>query len=197
MIPEFKDITVRVQQGDIENFYKSLEMFPEAVVLGENEYVPHPLLVEWEEELDQVQSKVGQVKAATERLDGVCLRGYVQLWKELERFARFRNLGLTMEEFVQNSLGIFSSSVDEHKRWGPTPSYGTSPRKKYSIIGGFLNPREIRLIIGKFGLTGERMSDQEIKASEDISNVSNTVHFVARRLVLCLEDKVNPRTLAN
>lgn len=197
MIPEFKDITVRVQQGDIENFYKSLEMFPEAVILGENEYVSHPISVEWNEELKQTQSIVDQAKDAAEKLDSVCLRGYVHLWKDLEKFGRFRDLGLNIEEFVRNSIDLFSSSVDEYRRRGPSRSYGIIQRKRYLTIQGFLNPRETRLIIGTCGLTGQEMSNQEIKASENISNVPNTFHNAVRHLVWCLEEKINPRTLAN
>lgn len=197
MSAEFRDITVRVPVRDMEVFNMGLGLIPEATVVGEKEYLPHPKLAKWKEELDQTQLMVDRAKEATERLDSVCLQGYVKLWKELGKFARFKNLGLGMEEFVKSSMELFSGSVDEYKKQEPARLYGSTTQKRYPIVQGFLNPREVRLIIAKYGFTGKTMSGEEIKKSENISSVSNTVGSAIRHFVWSLEAKVRLRAAAN
>lgn len=143
----------------------------------------------WKEELAGLQKLVTTASVLFEARNAQVLAGYNELNVGIiERFSPLRiDVPYHPERIARHTLTLMESSVGAHANLVEKPIRKIHVGKSrigltYKRIGQNLTPREIRLTIFRFGLTGEKYSRDQLIAMEGIQAPYGAIHEVLWRL---------------
>lgn len=181
-------------------FRRTFEEFPEFTLepVGESALLDvsrHTAQVEkdtqWISEKEQLGIIVNNVVQAIVNEDSAALENFVELYKAqkncISNWEDFSHKTLSLQEFILGAVMVFQKTVEGYGKESKSPKfithrYGRSRAVYRKPPGVPLNPRNVRLIIGKNGLDGQSpRSIEELAKEEEIRKQS--VKVVEEELV--------------
>ncbi|HSX18749.1 MAG TPA: hypothetical protein VLE91_01300 [Candidatus Saccharimonadales bacterium] len=140
----------------------------------------------WTEEMDRVQLLITKSKDRYEdgqKAEIVGLLGH----HDLRYHPEIHSYAGDTDKFAQDVWSVLQYSVDEYRKHDDRPAFSKLSGKYggsvYRNLGyGILTPREIRLTIQYFGLSGERKSNLELQASEGLAAVRDLLTYPTNHL---------------
>lgn len=172
----YVDYSIRVKVESQGVFETHLALGPEHEILESRHFQYEE---SWQRELIELKDLIQAAKDALSQKNQVALRGFYQIAKiEFDYFKHKKMSFENFEEFIGETIGIFSSAHEAYSTKERRPAYnlGKSDRTfSYHRLDKNLNPREVRLLINGFGLNGTKLTLDELGKSEGlVSTKSNT-----------------------
>lgn len=173
MPAEFVELHLRVPAGQEKAFLdRNGSEFPAIKLISRKQEV-NPGSLSWGEELAELNTLIESVKNAVVSENKVSKTGFGKLYAERVRYSVGRsgkdvggNAG-----FTAKTIDILVKSTDAYSVFSERPGHTRGKKRTafiYSRIPDSLTPREIRSLVGSFGLDGNLRSVDEIAEREGL-----------------------------
>lgn len=150
--------------------------------------------MDWEEELNLLKAYVEKVRVNMDIGNPIVDAGFRSLRSEVidtistldMRYSSGRDR--SFRAFAKDTIDLFGNSVEQYARFSTRPSIKNRLKViKYKRSGDSLTPREIRVLIGMYGLDGKKPIDmQSLSDREGLQTISGARDTAHARLIWCL-----------
>ena len=174
------EFIIHAMPEDAQKFGEAIPDFPGVNVVGVREVFKFEPEInrQWKDELADLQEVVSTAASLFESGDANVIVGYEELIRRIGRSIYQNFYSIHPESVGPSILALMKSSVEVYTGCAERPMKRVGRSQSgltYKRFNKALTPREIRLLIYGFGLTGEKYSEDQLAVMEDIRRPNNAI----------------------